>query len=100
MSVGIGRAAQAAGDQLNSIVVGGKNVSERPKESPLLRPIRDGEDHLGERPCKLVLQSPTEIGRCAMWVIVKSTATPRPENDGRMSERFCDRQNAMNATLQ
>ena len=68
-------------------VLGSKDITERPEKLPPRRPIRDGEDDVGERPAVIVLQRLPEIGGSAVRIVLKGAATPCAQHESGMSER-------------
>lgn len=78
----------------------GKNLPEWTEEAPLGRPVCDCENNLLEATGKRTFERCAKIHRCAERVIAKSPATPCPENQGRVTMRMGDREDAMDALLQ
>jgi hypothetical protein len=53
-----------------------KNITERSEEFPLRRPIRYGEDDVGERPAIVVLQGSPKVHGRAVRIIRERTTAP------------------------
>src|SRR5215467_12661170 len=77
-----------------------KNIAERPKESPLRRPICDRKDDVGEHSAIVVFQGLPKIHRRAVRIIPESTTAPCAENERGMSVRTCDSEHAKHPSLQ
>jgi len=62
-----------------------EHLTKWPKKSPLRRPIGNGEDDVGERAAKVVLQHLPEIPHRAARIIRKRTTSPGTQHEHGMA---------------
>lgn len=82
-------------------VTGGrKDVTERAKETPLWRPVRNCKYDVGKGTAEFGLQSLPKIDRGATRVIGECTTSPSAKNERRVAVSTCNGKYPQNAFLQ
>src|SRR5262249_36536799 len=81
-------------------IICSKSFTERPKKSPLRRPICDGKYYVGKCSAEFVVQGMPKIDSSTVGIIGESTTAPCTENKCRMSVGSCNSQHAINPSTQ
>jgi hypothetical protein len=76
-----------------------EHIPERPQETPLRRPIGNGERDIGKRTAEIIFQRLPKIRSRPLGIIGKGTTTPGPEHQRRVTVALGNRQDAMNTAL-